>query len=99
MKRISLVAFGLALSMAYAHGSGWSENKWYGEANRDPQWSPDGAKLAFVSYRDYNAELYVMNADGSGLTRLTSGGARSFSFSPMRVNGVLYDTYGHIIKE
>ena len=36
-----------------------------------PAWSPDGARLAYVSYRDGNGELYVMTADGSGATRLT----------------------------
>ena len=30
-----------------------------------PAWSPDGRKLAFVSRRDGNSEIYVMNADGS----------------------------------
>jgi TolB protein len=42
-----------------------------------PSWSPDGTKIAFASYRDatstsYNPEIYVMNADGSGITRLTN---------------------------
>jgi TolB protein len=36
-----------------------------------PAWSPDGRKLAFVSERDGNAEIYVMNADGSGQENLT----------------------------
>ena len=34
-------------------------------------WSPDGSRLAFPSIRDGNIELYVMNADGSGVQRLT----------------------------
>lgn len=34
--------------------------------------SPDGKKVAFVSERDGNMELYVMNRDGSELQRLTN---------------------------
>jgi Tol biopolymer transport system component/PKD repeat protein len=36
-----------------------------------PAWSRDGAKIAFASDRDGPLELYVMNADGSGVARLT----------------------------
>jgi len=36
-----------------------------------PAWTPDGARLAYVSYRDGNGEIYVMNADGSAPRRLT----------------------------
>ncbi len=42
-----------------------------------PNWSPDGSKIAFVSNKDTgggnaNSEIYKMNADGSGQTRLTN---------------------------
>jgi WD40 repeat protein len=40
-------------------------------ADESPAWSPDGAHLAFSSTRDGNAEIYVMNGDGSGLNRIT----------------------------
>jgi Tol biopolymer transport system component len=35
-------------------------------------WSPDGRRIAFKSRRNGNNELYVMNADGTGQTRLTT---------------------------
>ena len=35
-------------------------------------WSPDGSRIVFTSSRHGNAELYVMNADGSNLRRLTN---------------------------
>ncbi len=39
---------------------------------QDPAWSPDGLKLAFTSFRDADGEIYVMDADGTNLTRLTN---------------------------
>ena len=36
-----------------------------------PDFSPDGRRLVFRSMRDGNAEIYVMNADGTGVQRLT----------------------------
>jgi uncharacterized protein YjdB len=38
----------------------------------DPAFSPDGARIAYVTSRDGNAEIYVMNADGTEPTRLTT---------------------------
>jgi Tol biopolymer transport system component len=43
----------------------------FDSVDENPSWSPDGTRIAFDSTRDGNWELYVMNADGSGQTRLT----------------------------
>jgi TolB protein len=39
----------------------------------DPDWSPDGSKIAFGTDLGENVHIYVVNADGSGLTQITSG--------------------------
>ena len=43
-----------------------------------PAWSPDGSRLAFISNRDGNTEIYLVNPDGSGLTNLTRDPADDF---------------------
>ena len=40
-----------------------------------PNWSPDGSKIAFVSFLDGGDDIYVMNTDGSGQIRLTNNTA------------------------
>ena len=35
-------------------------------------WSADGSKMAFVSERDGNQEIYVMNADGTGVRNVSN---------------------------
>jgi Tol biopolymer transport system component len=50
-----------------------------------PDWSPDGSRIAFQSNRSGDFGIWVMNADGSGQTRLTGrGGFGDFypSWSP-----------------
>jgi TolB protein len=36
-----------------------------------PSWSPDGKSIALGLHVDDNSDIYVINADGSGLVRLT----------------------------
>jgi tol-pal system beta propeller repeat protein TolB len=38
---------------------------------QSPAWSPDGTRIVFSQTRDLNQDLYVMNSDGSAVTRLT----------------------------
>jgi TolB protein len=40
-----------------------------------PVFSPDGSKIAFMSRRDGNPEIYIMNADGSGQMNLSNNAA------------------------
>lgn len=46
-----------------------------------PTPGPSGRRIAFNSYHGGRAEIYVMNADGSGLTRLTNNPANDWDFS------------------
>lgn len=38
----------------------------------DPTWSPDGQKIAFVSARSGDQDIWTVNADGTGLAQLTT---------------------------
>jgi Tol biopolymer transport system component len=40
-----------------------------------PAWSPNGDTIAFVSFRDGNGEIYIMDSDGSKQLRLTTNEA------------------------
>ena len=48
----------------------------------DPAWSPDGKWIAFDSDRGGAVSIFRMNADGSGILRLTNGADGSPSWSP-----------------
>jgi Tol biopolymer transport system component len=56
-------------------------------ADEGAAWSPDGTRIAFSRYQGIGQghAIYVMNADGSGLTPIasdTAGGQRAVSWSP-----------------
>jgi len=40
--------------------------------NNDPAWSPDGHQIAFSSNQDGNNEIYIIDADGENLRRVTT---------------------------
>ena len=47
--------------------------------DQHPKWSPDGTRLSFVSTRGGgNFDIYVMNADGSNVQRITDHPANDF---------------------
>jgi Tol biopolymer transport system component len=55
-----------------SNGAGETNLTRSASGNDSPSWSPDGTRLAFSSNRDGNWEIYTMNADGTGITRLTT---------------------------
>ena len=48
----------------------------------DPTWSPDGRRIAFADAGD-PPDIYVMDADGTNVVRLTFGGAQHPSWRPL----------------
>lgn len=51
--------------------------------DKEPVYSPDGSKIAFTSNRSYKRQVHIMNADGTGITQLTTEGENfNPSFSP-----------------
>ena len=46
------------------------------EFNIESKFSPDGTKIIFISNRDDNSEIYIMNRDGSNQKRLTNTSTR-----------------------
>ena len=49
-----------------------------GEDVTDTEVVAEGARIAFVSDRDGDSDIYVMNADGSGVVRLTKDSAEDW---------------------
>jgi protein kinase-like protein/WD40 repeat protein len=60
---------GLALLLVHA-----PENHQDHRAKAFPAWSPDGTKIAFGGVWDIPGDIFVINADGSGVVQLTHDG-------------------------
>ena len=57
------------VQVTHSEGPPW--DSWH---NYDPDWSPDGTKIAFVSTRESSPtwrQIFVINADGTGETLIT----------------------------
>jgi len=80
-RRVSacLLAAAFAGGLAGAAAGADSGRRAAPEADTAPAWSPDGRRIAFTSTRDGNAEIYVVDANGTALRRLTSDAADDFA--------------------
>jgi TolB protein len=72
--RIAYVSFELKKPVVYVHnlmtGQRTVVANFKGN-NSAPNWSPDGSKLAVTLTRDGLSQIYILNADGSGVRRIT----------------------------
>lgn len=62
-------------------GSNWHDVTNDLPFDRYPRWSPDSQQIAFVSDRNVGMEIWICNADGSGLKQITFRYAPTFSSS------------------
>jgi Tol biopolymer transport system component len=71
----SLIAFAAPSGLAVMRPDGTGVRNLTNHLDNDlyPSWSPDGRRLAYESDRDGTYEIWTINADGSGQSRLTSG--------------------------
>jgi Tol biopolymer transport system component len=66
-----VVLAGLVMSGCFPNMMGQQQQS----VKTDPMYSPDGLKIAFISTHDGDPEIFVMNADGTGLRKLTDNTA------------------------
>jgi tricorn protease len=81
-ERVVMVARGDVFSVPIEKGATRNLTNSSGAHDKWGRWSPDGRKIAFVSDRSGEDEIYLINQDGSGSPhQLTSGGA-AFRYAP-----------------
>jgi Tol biopolymer transport system component len=69
------------LAVASSDGSGVTLLPQLTARDADPAWSPGGHRLVFTGRQAGRRNLYLVDPDGSNLSRLTTGGARAPAWS------------------
>ncbi len=64
-------AYRSSIALVQADGAGYTRLT-EGPNDRWTSWSADGARIAYASEKEDNVDIYVMQADGSELVRLTT---------------------------
>ncbi len=72
-----------AIRTANADGSGTMTLTSFPPSAFNPSWSPDGTKIVYVA----NADIYLMNADGTNQTNITNTQSVNESFPSWSVTG------------
>ncbi|MEW6592352.1 MAG: hypothetical protein AB1305_01490 [Candidatus Hadarchaeota archaeon] len=66
----------------------------FSNSDFDPDWSPDGSKLVYTRVTSTGYELWIINADGTGATKIGSGFDPSWSPNADKIaytlNGEIY---------
>lgn len=72
-----------------------------GQSGGPAVWSPDGSQVAFANDRDGDFDIYVMNADGTGLRNLTNASPEhdlSPAWSPDGVEIAFSNGFLHLVN-
>ncbi len=54
-----------------------------GVHERNPQWSPDGRRITFISDRSGEDEIYVQEQDGSAAAQAVTSGETTYKYRPL----------------
>ena len=87
-ERALFAARGDVFSVPIEHGPTRNLTRSSGAHDREPAWSPDGRRVAFVSDRDGEEEIYLVAQDGSGEPRQLTDGNQG------RLSGLLWSPDG-----